>query len=145
MSQVDLPRGRSTSVTELRRRADWIRLQTIKLTEAAGSGHYASTFSCAEVSRLEVDKSAVRTTMSWPASTRSASSSPATKDRRPGNDVVTFHDGRDLLMTAVRIAKLGINDQYVLVAPPTHLYRHYGLTAAGVVAALRELLGHDGE
>ncbi len=52
MSQVDLPRGRSTSVTELQRRADWIRLQTIKLTEIAGSGHYASTFSCAEVLAL---------------------------------------------------------------------------------------------
>lgn len=50
-----------------------------------------------------------------------------------------------LLGLSVRIAKLGINDQYVLVAPPTHLYRHYGLTAVGVVAALRELLGHDGE
>jgi len=34
---------------ELRRRADWIRLRTIELTEIAGSGHYASTFSCAEI------------------------------------------------------------------------------------------------
>ena len=46
---VDLARGRSTSAAELEYRADWIRLQTIELTEIAGSGHYASTFSCAEI------------------------------------------------------------------------------------------------
>ena len=44
-----LERGRSTSSDDLRRRADWIRLQTVELTEIAGSGHYASTFSCAEL------------------------------------------------------------------------------------------------
>lgn len=48
-AHVDLLRGRSISVAELQRRADWIRLQTIELTEIAGSGHYASTFSCAEI------------------------------------------------------------------------------------------------
>lgn len=42
-------RGRSASATDLERRADWIRLQTIELTEIAGSGHYSSTFSCAEL------------------------------------------------------------------------------------------------
>lgn len=45
-------RGRSPSNVELQRRADWIRLQTIELTEIAGSGHYASTFSCAEILSL---------------------------------------------------------------------------------------------
>ena len=49
-----------------------------------------------------------------------------------------------LLGLSARIAKLGIDDQYVLVAPPTHLYRHYGLTAEGVVERLRRLLEHDG-
>ena len=49
-----------------------------------------------------------------------------------------------MLGLSVRIAKLGIDDQYVLVAPPTHLYRHYGLTADGVVERLRGLLEHDG-
>jgi transketolase len=44
-----LERARSTSADDLRRRADWIRLQTVELTEIAGSGHYASTFSCAEL------------------------------------------------------------------------------------------------
>jgi transketolase len=39
------------------------------------------------------------------------------------------------------IAKLGIEDEYALVAPPTHLYRHYGLTADGVEVRLRGLLG----
>ena len=34
---------------ELGRRADWIRLQTIRLIDSAGLGHYSSTFSCAEI------------------------------------------------------------------------------------------------
>jgi transketolase len=44
-----LERGRSATVAELTKRADWIRLQAIKLIEQAGFGHYSSTFSCAEV------------------------------------------------------------------------------------------------
>jgi len=48
-STETLQRGRSISVDDLQGRADWIRLQTIELTEIAGSGHYASTFSCAEL------------------------------------------------------------------------------------------------
>ena len=39
-----------------------------------------------------------------------------------------------------RISKLGIDDQYALVAPPTHLYRHYGLTAEGVGQRIRDVL-----
>jgi len=39
-----------------------------------------------------------------------------------------------------RIEKLGLEDEYALVAPPTHLYRHYGLTADGVADRLRSLL-----
>lgn len=44
-----LARGREASVEELRRRAEWIRLQTIELVDIAGSGHYSSVFSCAEL------------------------------------------------------------------------------------------------
>src|SRR5262245_18783882 len=44
-----LERGRSRSPRELQLRADWIRLKTLELTDIAGSGHYASTFSCAEL------------------------------------------------------------------------------------------------
>lgn len=44
-----LERGRPVSSEELRRRADWIRLETVDLIEQAGLGHYASTFSCAEI------------------------------------------------------------------------------------------------
>jgi transketolase len=43
-----LERGRPIDVGELRRRADWIRLETIRLIDQAGLGHYSSTFSCAE-------------------------------------------------------------------------------------------------
>jgi len=41
---------------------------------------------------------------------------------------------------AVRFAKHALPDDYVLVAPPTHLYRHYGLTGEGVAQALKKAL-----
>jgi transketolase len=44
-----LQRGRATSLDDLRDRAEWIRLKTIDLIDVAGSGHYSSTFSCAEL------------------------------------------------------------------------------------------------
>lgn len=44
-----LARDRTIDATELARRADWIRLKTIELVEIAGSGHYTSVFSCAEL------------------------------------------------------------------------------------------------
>src|SRR3954453_5519452 len=44
-----LPRNRDVDPRELERRADWIRLQTIRLVEIARSGHYSSVFSCAEM------------------------------------------------------------------------------------------------
>jgi transketolase len=44
-----LERGRAADASELRRRADWIRLETIRLIDGAGLGHYSSTFSCAEI------------------------------------------------------------------------------------------------
>jgi transketolase len=44
-----LERDRDISIHDLETRADWIRLQTIELVEIAGSGHYSSTFSCAEI------------------------------------------------------------------------------------------------
>jgi transketolase len=40
----------------------------------------------------------------------------------------------------VRFARHGIRDEYALIAPPTHLWRHYGLDAAGIAARVRELL-----
>ena len=44
-----LPRGRSTSLVDLANRAEWIRLETIRLIDQAGFGHYSSTFSAAEI------------------------------------------------------------------------------------------------
>jgi transketolase len=35
----------------------------------------------------------------------------------------------------------GIKDQYSLIAPPTHLYQHYRLDAAGIEFVAREVLG----
>jgi transketolase len=46
---TQLDRGRPVTDTELLRRADWIRLQTIDLIRQAGLGHYSSTFSSAEI------------------------------------------------------------------------------------------------
>jgi len=48
-SDATLERGRPVTAAELSWRADWIRLHTVRLIEQAGLGHYASTFSCAEV------------------------------------------------------------------------------------------------
>jgi transketolase len=44
-----LERGRPATDTELRHKADWIRLQTVDLIAQAGLGHYSSTFSSAEI------------------------------------------------------------------------------------------------
>ena len=44
-----LGRARSVDPQQMRHRADWIRLKTIDLIDIAGSGHYSSTFSCAEL------------------------------------------------------------------------------------------------
>lgn len=41
---------------------------------------------------------------------------------------------------ATRVVRHGINDEYVLVGPPTHLYRHYGLDADGVATVVRGAL-----
>jgi transketolase len=40
----------------------------------------------------------------------------------------------------VRLVRHGIRDEYSLVAPPTHLYRHYRMDAAGIEAVVREAL-----
>jgi transketolase len=48
LSSARLSRGRPAAPADLRRRAEWIRLETIRLVGIAGSGHYSSTFSAAE-------------------------------------------------------------------------------------------------
>ena len=40
-----------------------------------------------------------------------------------------------------RLVRHGIKDEYSLIAPPTHLYRHYKLDAAGVESVAQSLLG----
>jgi deoxyxylulose-5-phosphate synthase len=40
----------------------------------------------------------------------------------------------------IRLATLRMPDQYSLLGPPTHLYRHYGLDAEGVAATVRKAL-----
>jgi len=46
---VILERGRRASIADLQWRADWIRMRTIDLIDIAGSGHYSSVYSCAEL------------------------------------------------------------------------------------------------
>jgi transketolase len=41
---------------------------------------------------------------------------------------------------APRLVRHGIMDEYSLIAPPTHLYRHYRLDAAGIEAVAREVM-----
>ncbi len=40
--------------------------------------------------------------------------------------------------------RIGIEDQYAILGPPTHLYRHYGLDGEGVAAKVRGALGKTG-
>ncbi len=40
-----------------------------------------------------------------------------------------------------RLVRHGIADEYSLIAPPTHLYRHYRLDADGIAAVARETIG----
>ncbi len=47
MSQADLER--SGQLQEVRERAKKVRSETVRLVEIAGSGHYSSVFSCAEI------------------------------------------------------------------------------------------------
>ena len=39
-----------------------------------------------------------------------------------------------------RLVRIGVPDEYSLLGPPTHLYRHYGLDAEGIAAAVRNVL-----
>lgn len=48
-TRTRLDRGRPATVEELRNRADWLRIEVIKMIDGAGLGHYSSTFSCAEI------------------------------------------------------------------------------------------------
>lgn len=41
---------------------------------------------------------------------------------------------------AAKLVRIGMPDQYSLLGPPTHLYRHYGLDAEGVAATVRKVL-----
>lgn len=42
-----------------------------------------------------------------------------------------------------RFARHGIRDEYALIGPPFHLYRHYGLDADGIAAAALVLLADE--
>lgn len=44
-----LQRNRHVNMDAISQRADWIRLETIRLVDIAKSGHYSSVFSCAEL------------------------------------------------------------------------------------------------
>lgn len=39
------------------------------------------------------------------------------------------------------LVKIGMPDDYSILGPPTHLYRHYGLDGEGVAKAVRQALG----
>jgi transketolase len=42
--------------------------------------------------------------------------------------------------TGTRLVKIGMPDQYSILGPPTHLYRHYGLDGEGLAGTIREHL-----
>jgi transketolase len=43
-----------------------------------------------------------------------------------------------------RLHRIGIPDEYAPMGPLTHLYRHYGLDAPGILARIRELTAPGG-
>jgi transketolase len=43
--------------------------------------------------------------------------------------------------TGTRLVRHGIMDEYALIAPPTHLYAHYGLDEAGIAARIASIIG----
>jgi transketolase len=46
-------------------------------------------------------------------------------------------------LAGVKLARIGMPaDEYSLIGPPTHLYRHYGMDADGIEAKARELLAN---
>jgi transketolase len=45
---------------------------------------------------------------------------------------------------SARLHRIGIPGEYAPVGPPTHLYRHYGLDAAGFLARIREVTASPG-
>jgi transketolase len=46
-------------------------------------------------------------------------------------------------LAGVKLARIGMPaDEYSLIGPPTHLYGHYGMDAAGIEAKARELLAN---
>lgn len=42
--------------------------------------------------------------------------------------------------SSARLVRIGMPDQYSILGPPTHLYRHYGLDGDGVAATVRAAL-----
>lgn len=43
-----------------------------------------------------------------------------------------------------RLIRIGMEDQYAILGPPTHLYRQYGLNREGVATKVRMALGRTG-
>ena len=95
-------------------------------------------------------------TRSWPtsgSSTRrywtpipgSATRSATTRDMRhvPGAGFSSGSLGHGLSV-ALGMYRIGIPDEYAPVGPPTHLYRHYGLDAPGILARIREVTADRG-
>lgn len=46
--------------------------------------------------------------------------------------------------SGARLVRIGLDDQYSILGPPTHLYRHYGLDGEGVAAKVKAALGRSG-
>jgi transketolase len=49
------------------------------------------------------------------------------------------------LSDSARLVRHGVEDEYAPVGPPTHLYKHFGLDAAGIEARIRRELPDQGQ
>jgi transketolase C-terminal domain/subunit len=151
-------------------RAAMVRRETVRLVGIAKSGHYSSVFSCAEMlgvlysaALVAADRLAaedgIETTVLDAHTVRpfDAETFCAAAERTGLVLVAEEHNVYGGVATAcadalvdagvgARLSRLGMPaDEYSLIGPPTHLYRHYRLDADGVTARARELLAGPAE
>lgn len=100
-----------SDLERLSERARFIRTETIRLIEIAKSGHYTSVFVAEEQST------------------------------RGGVATIVADAIVDAGMREVRLVRIGLPpDEYASIGPPYHLYKHYGLDAAGLAERIRKVL-----
>jgi transketolase C-terminal domain/subunit len=63
-----------------------------------------------------------------------------TADLKYSNGLVRFQDRHPEHRVSTPLHRHGLHDEYSLIGPPTHLYRHYELDADGIATVARRQL-----